>query len=110
MAYSEKLIAANEKMVNAYDFGSDSVEYKTAKAERLKVFAEVAMEIGEPALAWESPYDSIMESIYSHDNKEWIEEMLGDFKEMVDCLESIGYYAAKSWREEYEECKAAFTC
>lgn len=108
MAYSKKLLTANEKLFNAYEKGRDSNEYKMAKAEWLKVFAEVATEIGEPALAWENPYDSIMEAIYSKAPKDWIAEMLEDFKEMVVCLESIGYYAAKEWRNGYEECKADF--
>lgn len=108
MAYSQKLIAANENVFTAYEKGTDSPEYKTAKAEWLKVFAEVALEIGEPALAWENPYDRIIEAIADNENPEWIAEMLNDFEEMVVCLESIGYYAAKEWRAGYEECKAAF--
>ena len=110
MAYSQKLINANENVFNAYENGMDSIEYKTAKAEWLKVFAEVALEIGEPALAWENPYDRIIEAIADNENAEFITEMLGEYLEMVERLESIGYYAAQYWRDGYEECKAAFTC
>lgn len=108
MAYSQKLIDANENLFNAYEKGMDSIEYKTAKAEWMKVFVEVAQEIGEPAIAWENPYDTIIEAIESNYSCEWIAELLCEFGEMVEALESINYYAAKEWRDEYEECKAAF--
>lgn len=108
MAYSKKLIAANENLFTAYEKGRDSNEYKIAKVEWLKVFAEVALEKGEPVIYWENPYELIVEAIASNENPEWIEEKLDDYKEMVECLESIGYYAAQHWRDGYEECLADF--
>ena len=110
MAFSKKLFNATENLRNAYENGIGSIEYKTARTEWLKVFAEVAIEIGEPAIAWENPYDNIIEAIDFNANPEWIAQMLDEYEEMVNCLESIGYYAAQYWRDGYEECKTAFNC
>lgn len=105
MAYSQKLVDANDALAAAYINGTDSAEYKTAKADWMKVFAEVALERGEPVLAMENPYDTIMEAIADEADPAWIEEMLGKYEEMVECLESIGYCNASGWRSGYEECK-----
>lgn len=105
MAYDNRLIKANDELSTiAFENGCDSEEYKTASLEYIEVFKVVAAERGESVIAWENPYDHIIEAIYDGKNPE---TAVADFKRMVDALESIGYSNLAEWQDNYNECVSA---
>lgn len=109
MAMDIRLVKANDDLSTiAFDFGTDSQEYKAAYAEWIEVFKVVAADRGEPVIEWENPYDHIMEWIDGYVKPEDIEAALSDFKLLVDALESIGYIDLSKWKGNYEECVEAW--
>ena len=109
MAMDIRLVQANEELSNiAFEKGCDSEEYKAARLDWLEVFKAVAEERGEPVIAWENPYDAIMDFIHLSPDPERIEHALAEFKQMIDALASIEYINLGEWRANYYECLAAF--
>lgn len=105
MAMDIRLIKANEDLCTiAFDKGCDSEEYEAASLEYIEAFKVVAAERGESVIAWENPYDTIMEAIYDGKNPE---RALIEYKRMIDALESIGYSNLGEWQDNYNECISA---
>lgn len=109
MAMDIRLVKANEDLATiAFDFGTDSEEFKAAHEKWIEVFKVVAAERGEPVIDWENPYDHIMDWIDSYVKPADIEAALSEFKLLVDALESIGYSNLDKWKDNYNECVAAW--
>lgn len=99
------LVNVNERMFEIYyEHGYHSEEYQKGFREFLEVFKSVAIDCGEGAIAWENPYDFIMEGIADGYNQKHLKEALAEFKAMVDVLESINYSRLDRWKNDYEEC------
>jgi hypothetical protein len=110
MAMDIRLVKANDDLATiAFDFGTDSKEYKKANEEWLETFKIVAAERGEPVIGWENPFDHIMEAIHSNEKPEIIRAAMSEFKILVDALESIGYINLNRWKADYGECVAAMS-
>lgn len=109
MAMDIRLVKANDDLATiAFDHGTDSEEFKAAHQEWIEVFKLVALQRGEPVIAWENPYDHIMDWIDSYAKPADIEAALSEFKLLVDALESIGYSNLGEWKANYEECVSAW--
>lgn len=109
MAMDIRLTKASDMLCTmAFDYGIDSEEYKAASLEYLEAFKVVAADRGESVIAWENPYDHIMEAIDGYVKAATIENAISEFKVLVDALESIGYKNLDKWKDNYEECVAAW--
>ena len=109
MAYDNRLIKANDELSTiAFEKGCDSEEFKEASDLWLEVFKVVAAERGESVIAWENPYDGIMELIFTSPDAERIANAIAEFKKMVDALASIDYSNLAEWKDNYDECVAEF--
>ena len=104
MAMDKNLQMATQKLMDAYMDGDDTPQYRAAWLHYLTEFKRVAIEIGEPVLLHENPYDDIMEMIFWETDKDIIQKALNEFGEMVEILEDIGYQWAHRWRNGYDEC------
>lgn len=109
MAMDIRLAKANDDLATiAFDFGTDSKEFKAAHEEWLEVFKVVAADRGEPVIGWENPFDYIMEVIDGYNKSKAVESLISDFKQKIDALESIGYSNLGKWKDNYNECVAAW--
>lgn len=109
MAMDIRLSKASDMLCTiAFDYGTDSEEFKAANQEWLEVFKVVAADRGEPVIEWENPHDHIMEVIDDYQKAATIENAISEFKKMVDALESINYSNLEKWKTNYEECVAAW--
>ena len=109
MAMDIRLAKANDMLCTiAFDYGTDSEEFKAANQEWLETFKVVAADRGEPVIEWENPFDHIMEIIDDYNKEATIEKAICEFKKMVDALESINYGDLDKWKANYEECVAAW--
>lgn len=109
MAMDIRLVKANDDLATiAFDFGTDSKEFKEAHEEWLETFKIVAAERGESVIGWENPYDHIMDVIDDYKSAATIEKAISAFKQMIDVLESINYSNIDKWKVNYEECVVAW--
>ena len=109
MAMDIRLAKASELLCTiAFDYGTDSEEFKVANEEWLQAFKVVAADRGESVIEWENPYDHIMDIIDDYNKAQTIEKAISEFKKMVDALESINYENLDKWKANYEECVSAW--
>jgi hypothetical protein len=109
MAMDIRLVKANDDLATiAFDFGTDSKEFKAAHQEWLETFKVVAADRGESVIDWENPFDHIMDVIDDYNSAATIENAIHEFKLLVDALESIGYIDLGKWKDNYEECVTAW--
>ena len=108
MAMDKNLNLATQKLIDAYEFGENSPQYRDAFNQYLIEFKRVALTIGEPVLFDHDPYDTIIEMVAMDEKPEFIEKAIEEFGQMVQILVDIGYNRVDRWKSEYTECYNLF--